>query len=307
VTPRRPDASSASRVPALGPGAAVAASGALLVAFGTSADCGMSNTGGESAAAGMTEDGGEVALAGSNADGGTSGGSAGDAAGGWDAAGSGGCSGDACCSSPTCGCVASFASCAPGAACETNLHNDPKHCGACGHVCGTGECINGTCSSRVFVTSESYSADLGGVTGADGNCQRLADAAGLKGKFKAWLALGKTTAKDRILKHDAGPYRRLDGVIVAQTWTDLDKQELVQPLAVDESGHALTVAEDSFAWTGMTRESAAVGLDCKGWTSTAFADTFAGIVLEPTKWLSGASASCNTGTLMRLYCFEVDD
>ena len=43
-------------------------------------------------------------------------------------------------------------------------------------------------SAYVFVTSETYTGNLGGVAGADDKCQALADQAGLPGVYMAWIA-----------------------------------------------------------------------------------------------------------------------
>ena len=43
-------------------------------------------------------------------------------------------------------------------------------------------------SAYVFVTSQTFTGNLGGIAGADQKCQDLADAAGLPGIYKAWLA-----------------------------------------------------------------------------------------------------------------------
>src|SRR5690242_15690863 len=43
-------------------------------------------------------------------------------------------------------------------------------------------------SRRVFVTSKTYQGTLGGLAGADMECQKLADAANLGGTWMAWLS-----------------------------------------------------------------------------------------------------------------------
>jgi hypothetical protein len=42
-------------------------------------------------------------------------------------------------------------------------------------------------ATYVFLTSGTYSGNLGGISGAHAICQRHADAAGLPGKYKAWI------------------------------------------------------------------------------------------------------------------------
>jgi hypothetical protein len=81
-----------------------------------------------------------------------------------------------------------------------------------------GGVVNG--AKRVFVSSETYTGDLGGLDGADAKCQALADAAHLGGTFKAWLSTSTVDAADR-LTHSTRPYTLVDGTLIANDWTDL--------------------------------------------------------------------------------------
>ena len=72
-----------------------------------------------------------------------------------------------------------------------------------------------------FVTSESHSGDLGGLAGADAECQRLATAAGAGGHtWRAYLSThGSNTeapvnARDRI---GSGPWHNAKGVKIADS------------------------------------------------------------------------------------------
>ena len=202
-------------------------------------------------------------------------------------------------------CPEGFSSCSAAADCSTPVTADPQNCGACGRVCGSGECVKGVCSTRVFATSEFFKAAMGGPKGADANCQRLADKAALGGKFAAWVTDGSTTAKARILTHDAGPYRRLDGAIVAQTWGDLEKQSLLVGIAVDEGKHALAQPAGD-AWTGMSSAGVASGLDCHAWTSSSLDEkAIIGSVVENFHWLDVGQMACGSEEMARLFCFEL--
>src|SRR5262249_60557677 len=72
----------------------------------------------------------------------------------------------------------------------------------------------------VFVSSTTYTGNLGGLSGADAKCQSLATSAGHAGTFKAWLSDDVTDAKSR-LTHSTMPYVLVDGTIVATGFTDL--------------------------------------------------------------------------------------
>ncbi len=75
-----------------------------------------------------------------------------------------------------------------------------------------------------FITSEGpgNGGDLGGLTGADAHCTRLATAAGATGKtWRAYLSTqgaNAVNAKDRVGK---GPWQNAKGVVVAASVADL--------------------------------------------------------------------------------------
>ena len=82
-----------------------------------------------------------------------------------------------------------------------NLKTNRQHCGTCNNRCQPGQrCRQGVCRPapcgrggpcRVFVSSQRYQGDMGGVggvRGADRACNDLAQTAGLPGTYKAWLS-----------------------------------------------------------------------------------------------------------------------
>lgn len=71
----------------------------------------------------------------------------------------------------------------------------------------------------VFVTSQVYNGNLGGLTGADAKCQAQAAAAKLPGTYKAWLSDSNGSPSTRMTKV-AAPYVRTDGVMIAGSWSD---------------------------------------------------------------------------------------
>lgn len=74
-----------------------------------------------------------------------------------------------------------------------------------------------------FVTSTTYSENLGGVSGANADCAARATAAGFPGTYKAWIAV--TTGIDdpaTTFLHGIVPYKLVDGTTtIANDWTDL--------------------------------------------------------------------------------------
>ncbi len=116
----------------------------------------------------------------------------------------------------------------------------------------------------VFITSEAFKGDLGGLEGADSKCQAAAQAAQLPGTYKAWLSLGDEMPQTRML-HAHGVYKRVDGVVLAHGWSDLTDGLINATISVTELGETLTTG----SWTnteasGVTAEDPA---DCDGWTT----------------------------------------
>lgn len=85
---------------------------------------------------------------------------------------------------------------------------------------------------EVFVTSETFEGDLGGLDGADVTCTSMARAVGLSGDWTAWLSeAGGTNAGTRIADAE---YRLLDGTVIADDLDDLTDGTLDAPIDLDE-------------------------------------------------------------------------
>lgn len=147
-------------------------------------------------------------------------------------------------------------------------------------------------------------ADAGGnvgVAAADAICQSRAAAGGLRfpGSFKAWVSTSAEDAPDRI--NFNGPWVRLDGVVIAQSKTDLLDGEIFGPINQNEFG---SYERNHWALTGTDSSGAWGAADCNGWTSdltTDFATTgFANGVVYWTD--QGYDNQC--GYNARLYCFS---
>ncbi len=141
-----------------------------------------------------------------------------------------------------------------------------------------------------FVTSVNpgKGADLGGLAGADQYCQKLAEAAGSKGKtWRAYLSTqgnGAVNARDRI---GNGPWYNAKGAVVAKDNAELhgDTIELARAgnkisktTALDETGKPVSsVGEAPPLWHDILTGSQADGRTftdgadhtCKNWTSSS--------------------------------------
>jgi hypothetical protein len=154
----------------------------------------------------------------------------------------------------------------------------------------------------VFVTQNANNGNLGGIAGADNVCQTAANNAGIAGTFKAWLAT-QAQGPAVTLTPSSLPYVRVDGVKVADNWTDLIDGSLDAPIRVSELGNLL--ASSSLVWTGATQLGQPIStLQCADW-STASSDTVA-VVGNAAEQGSGFSVWLNRpcDQPQRLYCIQ---
>jgi len=100
----------------------------------------------------------------------------------------------------------------------------------------------------VFVSSESYTTNLGGLEGADAKCQVLAASAGWGHlSFKAWIGLNGSSLSERF-EQSIFPYVLINGVKVADNWTQLthaqsSNTQLYAPINLTEKGELPAVVD----------------------------------------------------------------
>ena len=157
----------------------------------------------------------------------------------------------------------------------------------------------------VFITNETFAADLGGSQGADEKCQQAASAVGLQGTFRAWLSTSSQQPLD-FFAQSTVPYRRLDDVQVAKNWPDLVDGMLDNPINVTETTTFVPgpACEHRAVWTasfGSGTEYDANAKSCSDWSSTA-GTTTGGNPSTTNVWSTGCPLSCTTQA--SLYCFE---
>ncbi|MCB1058461.1 MAG: hypothetical protein KDD11_23405 [Acidobacteria bacterium] len=152
---------------------------------------------------------------------------------------------------------------------------------------------------RVFVSSQAYTGGLGGLGGADGLCQELAENAGLTGRFTAWLSGGGQTAATRLDR--LGIFELVDGTRIADDWADLTDGTLQNGINLSENGGSVA---DGPVWTGTATDGELSSNNCSDWSSSvsgANGDVGqSGSTGSP--WTANGSAACNSSA--RLYCVE---
>ena len=185
-----------------------------------------------------------------------------------------------------------------------------------------------------FVTSVGLGkgGDLGGLEGADRQCQSLAQAAGVGSKtWHAYLSTqgaGGVNAKDRI---GNGPWSNAKGVQIASNIADLHSQnnKINKESALDEKGNIVNGRGDQpnkhDILTGTQQDGTAVAgsedATCSNWTSSADGQGNAvvghhdliGNTNGPNFWnYSHKTPGCAAANLQRVggaglfYCFAVN-
>ncbi|MFO0599900.1 MAG: DUF1554 domain-containing protein [Myxococcaceae bacterium] len=146
----------------------------------------------------------------------------------------------------------------------------------------------------VFITSLTFTGNLGGLAGADQKCATAAAAANLPGTFKAWLSSGSTSALSRFTVE--GPWEQrsqLDGnILTFRNRANLQTTPLAQ-LTVNEQGSSSQFT--TYVWTGTAAGGASSGNDCNGWTSASSAGvgSYGDGSARSTNWTAFSTTGCD--------------
>lgn len=158
----------------------------------------------------------------------------------------------------------------------------------------------------VFVTSQSFTGNLGGLMGAHKKCQNAADGAALPGTYQAWLS-GQLIATDPLhsMNLAGGPFVLADPAktAIAASWPDLTDAMLAHPVDVDEHGNGVSAGR---AWTNtLPNGGGAGGSDCVAWTNAATMN--ATVMGDTTKidstWTDTPSMTL-CASMERLFCVQ---
>lgn len=160
------------------------------------------------------------------------------------------------------------------------------------------------CERTVFVSSTEVTGNLGGLAGADARCQALANASKeprVKGRaFLAWLSTSPSSPATRFVR-GTRPYVRVDGVSIANLWSELVSGGLRGGISLDETG----VPRSGAAWTATSSQNAVFqGSSCADWTSAGFLERggTGNVGGSGNGWSGGGDQPCVQ--VARLYCFE---
>ena len=167
-------------------------------------------------------------------------------------------------------------------------------------------------AKTVFVTSSRSNGNLGGLAGADAECNARADAAGLTGHYKAWLSDASASPSSRFVPSNC-PYYRVDGVRVASDWDDLTDGTLAAPISLDENGVSRArsgFASSELVWTNTDTDGTAIGTDtgatCGDWTLGNGTSGSKGGILDESDndWTYSPIFTAYCNDQKRLYCIQ---
>lgn len=195
-----------------------------------------------------------------------------------------------------------------------DTRDNPAHCGSCGNVCSNGRtCSSGACTRRVFVTSQLYAANLGGLAGADAKCQALADAAGIGGTYRAWLSVDSNSSPATRFTRSPGAYALVDGTVIATSWSDLVDGTLQNPIRLTERGGAPPTSTDSCGFASVWTNTGADGAgfadgamySCSNFTELTGRSQLGRHDVTGSNWSQACTSSPLSCSLRSpLFCFE---
>ncbi|MBN2016179.1 hypothetical protein JW766_05085 [Candidatus Dojkabacteria bacterium] len=165
---------------------------------------------------------------------------------------------------------------------------------------------------RAFVTSQEYTANLGGLSGADQKCNDRAHSENLCGDYRAWLSTSNADARNRVRDtayYTVGgrgyEYKICDGI------ADLTDGTLDNTLAIDESGEPKPVSgpgpyEWLFTWTGTVPDGTKFGTSpvdfCNDWSGIVDNALVGYALSQSVEWTNDEVHICEREHA--LYCFE---
>jgi hypothetical protein len=160
--------------------------------------------------------------------------------------------------------------------------------------------------SYMFVSSSTVvPGQLGGIAGADKECQRLATKASLPGNYHAWISVTGNEAKSRM---SAGGWVRTDGRPFAKNLAALATvigQPVYYPPRLDEMGNDLG-NNHIYVATGGNVDGTALGSQCNGYTSLSGGLYVGDAATGSGYWAMRQLDSVGCGGSYHLYCFRGD-
>jgi hypothetical protein len=175
--------------------------------------------------------------------------------------------------------------------------------GACGPGCHV-----------MFVTSTTFTGNLGGQAGADLKCQAAATnstSAAIRmssSRMVAWISTGNTNDPGMTARLPAGAatFARVDGKLIAGSVSELLSGTIRINIVEDESGSAIQTGNlNGASWTGTQTNGKTSGNTCADWTAMNAGNS--GDIGQASEvnanWTDAGPVQCNQ--TKHLYCLEL--
>lgn len=177
-----------------------------------------------------------------------------------------------------------------------------------------------------FVTSVAAGdgGNIGGLAAADAHCQKLAEAAGSKGRqWRAYLSASAAGGQPAVHARDRignGPWFNARGVLIANNLAELhgDGNHISRPTALQEHGRRVFFPHDILTGSEADGTVAAGDSTCRNWTSNSgramfgHSDKAGNVGPTANSWNSAhLSNGCSlaeireTGSGALFYCFAI--
>jgi len=174
-----------------------------------------------------------------------------------------------------------------------------------------GDGCSSTCmlESRIaFTTSTLHTGNLGGLTGADSICNMRAAEAGLPGTYMAWISTDQGSPSTRFVQSTVA-YVKVDGVKIADDWTDLVDGTL--DAAINQTETGATPQSSTYicngtarqTWTGTALDGTPSANNCTNFSSTGSTGAIGRNTGGDANWsVCNPSVACTN--MAPLYCFQ---
>jgi len=162
----------------------------------------------------------------------------------------------------------------------------------------------------MFTTSRLFDGNLGNLDGADAKCQAAAQAAGLRGSYRAYLGSSSVGAAVNRFAGARG-WVRTDGLAMINGIGQFGTINLPAPPILDENGASLAQSQTPGAWTATNADTTYMGQNCNAagqvpdWTTTS-ARTLAGDIRAQSSAVLNGGGTLPCASTFHLYCFGVD-